>query len=70
MSYSQGSEMARKIKAYRYVECSALTQHGLKNAVENAIRAVLDAPAHSSNDRSPLLGARGGAAGCCSCVVL
>ncbi|KZW01962.1 small GTPase Rac1 [Exidia glandulosa HHB12029] len=42
ITYSEGMSMAKAIGAAKYLECSALTQRGLKQVFEDAIRAVLN----------------------------
>ena len=51
VSYPQGVQMAKEIGAVKYLECSALTQKGLKNVFDEAIRAALAPPKKNKKSR-------------------
>ncbi|PAV22712.1 small GTPase Rac1 [Pyrrhoderma noxium] len=50
ITYQQGLQMQKDIRAVKYLECSALTQKNLKTVFDEAIRAVLYPPA---KDKKP-----------------
>lgn len=44
IDFDMGERLARELGAVKYVECSALTQKGLKNVFDEAIVAALEPP--------------------------
>jgi cell division control protein 42 len=44
ISVESGEKLARELAAIKYLECSALTQKGLKNVFDEAIIAALEPP--------------------------
>jgi cell division control protein 42 len=54
ISVEQAEKLARELRAVKYVECSALTQKGLKNVFDEAIVAALEPP-HEPNKRKCVL---------------
>ena len=52
---AMGERLAISLKAVKYVECSALTQEGLKNVFDEAILAALEPPEQGSKKKCVLL---------------
>ncbi|KAJ2764064.1 GTPase Cdc42 [Coemansia nantahalensis] len=55
ITIEQGEQLARELSAVKYVECSALTQKGLKNVFDEAIVAALEPPAPKKKQKCLLL---------------
>eukprot|EP00056_Hartaetosiga_gracilis_P008903 m.127856 g.127856 ORF g.127856 m.127856 type:complete len:192 (+) comp13014_c7_seq10:441-1016(+) len=55
ISMETGEKLARETRAVKYVECSALTQKGLKNVFDEAILAALEPPAEPSTRKCIIL---------------
>ena len=51
----QGEELARELRAVKYVECSARNQKSLKNVFDEAILAALEPPEVSKMGKCTLL---------------
>lgn len=41
ITYETGKEMSDRLQVYQYIECSALTQEGLTEVFESAVRSVI-----------------------------
>ncbi|KAF8564821.1 hypothetical protein P879_07365 [Paragonimus westermani] len=55
ISSDRGEKLARDLKAVKYLECSALTQRGLKNVLDEAIIAALEPPSTTTPKKCTLL---------------
>ncbi|XP_075912724.1 rho-related GTP-binding protein RhoG [Petromyzon marinus] len=51
VSSHQGTALARQVRAVRYLECSALTQDGIRAVFEEAVRAVVNPGASRAGQR-------------------
>lgn len=52
ITYQQGVQMAKEVGAIKYIECSAKSRRGLKNAFDEAMRAVINPPPKAKEEKS------------------
>ena len=55
LSLEAGEKLAKELRAVKYVECSALTQKGLKNVFDEAILAALEPPEQKKRQKCQIL---------------
>lgn len=55
LTQEMGEKLAKELRAVKFVECSALTQKGLKNVFDEAILAALEPPEPQKKRRCCLL---------------
>jgi cell division control protein 42 len=55
VTQAQAQELMTQIQAKGYMECSALTQEGLKAVFDEAIRAALSKPAEKKKVKCTIL---------------
>ncbi|KAM9908461.1 hypothetical protein OXX69_006020, partial [Metschnikowia pulcherrima] len=55
ISSDQGEKLAKELRAVKYVECSALTQRGLKTVFDEAIVAALEPPVIKKSKKCVIL---------------
>jgi Ras-related C3 botulinum toxin substrate 1 len=52
ITYQQGVQMAKEVGAIKYIECSAKSRRGLKNAFDEAMRAVINPPPKTNEEQA------------------
>jgi cell division control protein 42 len=55
ISVEQAERLAKELKAVKYIECSALTQKGLKDVFDEAILATFGSDGNEKSSRCVLL---------------